>query len=95
LITIFAPYENPQVSITVIIESAPYEMNAANYASREIISYYFGERLRKEKENSDQASGENNVEIQEIIAPDGIPATIDNNPEEVILPPKIEEENGE
>ncbi|MCK9578322.1 penicillin-binding protein 2 [bacterium] len=49
LITIFAPYENPEVAITVIVESVPYEMNAANALSREIMSYYFGERLRKEE----------------------------------------------
>jgi penicillin-binding protein 2 len=50
LITIFAPYENPEVAITVVVESVPYEMNAANILSREVMNYYFGERLKKPKE---------------------------------------------
>lgn len=90
LITIFAPYEKPEVSITVIIESAPYEMNAANYASREIISYYFGERLKKEKEALDRVEKEKSLDLEnEITAPDGADETstrVDVVPEEGALP---------
>ncbi|MFA6252587.1 MAG: penicillin-binding protein 2 [Candidatus Paceibacterota bacterium] len=89
LITIFAPYENPEVAITVVVESAPYEMNAANVLSREIMSYYFGERINgtvkeevknETESNSNQIDGEENIpeENPAIIPPEedgeGVPA---------------------
>jgi penicillin-binding protein 2 len=96
LITIFAPYEKPEVSITVIIESAPYEMNAANMAARKIMSYYFGERLelKKQKEEAEKKSEDEETIEQEITSPDGAepvpePAVRE---EEIVLPPRIEDE---
>ncbi|MDD5639704.1 MAG: penicillin-binding protein 2 [Candidatus Pacebacteria bacterium] len=59
LITIFAPYENPEVAITVVVESVPYEMNAANILSREIMNYYFGERLKKDEEKNSSIESQN------------------------------------
>ncbi|MDD4409959.1 MAG: penicillin-binding transpeptidase domain-containing protein [Candidatus Pacebacteria bacterium] len=95
LITIFAPYEQPEVSITVIIESAPYEMNAANMAARQIMSYYFGERLKKKEEAKNDDKGDQAEQvIPEITKPDGaepMPGE-GGNLEEIIIPQRIEEE---
>jgi len=88
LITIFAPYEKPEVSITVIIESAPYEMNAANMASRQIMSYYFGERLDNEKKMAEAG------DLKEITRPDGAESLPGQELglEEIVIPHRIEEE---
>ncbi|MCK9393818.1 penicillin-binding transpeptidase domain-containing protein, partial [bacterium] len=74
LITIFAPYENPEVAITVVVESVPYEMNAANVLSREIMNYYFGERLKKNKEevNSEAKTEAPVIENDQEIDNDGV-----------------------
>jgi hypothetical protein len=85
----------------VIIESAPYEMNAANAAARQIMSYYFGERLDLKKQK-EQAESEKNIEEEqlnlenEITSPDGAePVEDQENEEEMIIPQRIEEEISE
>ena len=90
LMTVFAPYENPEVSITVIIESTPKEMNAANIATRQIMSYYFGERLEKKVENIDLI----NKNMNEITSPDAfVPINgAFETVQEVVIPSRIREE---
>jgi penicillin-binding protein 2 len=50
-ITIFAPYDDPEIVLTVIAESVPVNTGVANLVSREILGYYFGE---KERQQTDQ-----------------------------------------
>jgi penicillin-binding protein 2 len=41
LITIFAPYDDPQVVITIVVDSVPHETGVANLLARQIMGYYF------------------------------------------------------
>ncbi|MFA5013636.1 MAG: penicillin-binding protein 2 [Candidatus Paceibacterota bacterium] len=52
LITLFAPYDNPQVVITILIESVPHETGVANLLARQITQYYFADRLKQAEEAS-------------------------------------------
>ncbi len=40
-ITVFAPYENPEIVITVVIESVPDQMVAALPVAKEVLNWYF------------------------------------------------------
>lgn len=42
-ITVFAPYENPEIVLTVMLESVPEEQMAAISAARDILAWYFRE----------------------------------------------------
>jgi penicillin-binding protein 2 len=41
LITLFAPYEDPQVVITIVVDSVPHQTGVANLLARQIMEYYF------------------------------------------------------
>ncbi|HPD19837.1 MAG TPA: penicillin-binding protein 2 [Candidatus Pacearchaeota archaeon] len=41
LLTVFAPYEKPEIVISAIIESVPYEKLLVNVIVKELLSYYF------------------------------------------------------
>lgn len=43
-ITVFAPYDDPEIVLTVLAESVPQNTGVANLVSREILGYYFGEK---------------------------------------------------
>lgn len=43
-ISVFAPYEEPEIVLTVLVESVPQNTGLANLVSREILGYYFGEK---------------------------------------------------
>jgi cell division protein FtsI/penicillin-binding protein 2 len=45
-ISVFAPYEEPEIVLTVLVESVPQNTGLANLVSREILGYYFGERTQ-------------------------------------------------
>jgi len=47
-ITVFAPYENPEIVLTVVIENVPNNMGLANLIAREVLGYYFGEKERNQ-----------------------------------------------
>jgi len=47
-ITIFAPYDDPEIVLTVMAESVPQNTGVANLVSREILGYYFGEKERQQ-----------------------------------------------
>lgn len=40
-VTVFAPYENPEIVITVVIESVPDQMVAAMPVAKEVLNWYF------------------------------------------------------
>jgi penicillin-binding protein 2 len=44
LITVFAPYDDPEIVLTVIVESVPQNTGLANLVARETLGYYFGEK---------------------------------------------------
>ncbi len=44
LITVFAPYDDPEIVLTVIVESVPKNTGLANLVARETLGYYFGEK---------------------------------------------------
>lgn len=49
LITVFAPYENPEIVLTIIIEKVHKSLSVANAPAREILGWYFTpEDLRPE-----------------------------------------------
>ncbi|MFA5087185.1 MAG: penicillin-binding protein 2 [Candidatus Paceibacterota bacterium] len=72
LITLFAPYDNPQVVITIVIEGVPHETGVANLLARQIMSYYFAKDKDKPADNNGQASepADNNA-IPPVTLPDG------------------------
>ena len=41
-ISVFAPYDNPQIVLVVMVESVPGNTGLANLVSREVLGYYFG-----------------------------------------------------
>lgn len=43
-ITVFAPYDDPEIVLTVIVESVPQNTGLANLVARETLGYYFGEK---------------------------------------------------
>ena len=43
-ISVFAPYETPQIELVVMVESVPYNTGLANLVSREVLGYYFGDQ---------------------------------------------------
>ena len=45
-ITAFAPYDEPEIVLTVVIENVPDNMGLANLVARELLGYYFGEKQR-------------------------------------------------
>jgi len=47
-ISVFAPYEEPEIVLTVLVESVPQNTGLANLVSREILGYYFGEKTQVE-----------------------------------------------
>jgi penicillin-binding protein 2 len=47
-ITVFAPYDDPEIVLTVLGESVPQNTGVANLVSREILGYYFGEKQLRE-----------------------------------------------
>lgn len=47
-ITVFAPYENPEIVLTVVVENVPNNMGLANLIAREVLGYYFGEKEREQ-----------------------------------------------
>jgi penicillin-binding protein 2 len=49
-ITIFAPYDDPEIVLTVMVESVPQNTGVANLVSREILGYYFGQSQEKQSE---------------------------------------------
>jgi len=61
LITLFAPYDDPQVVITIVIDSVPYETGVANLLARQIMSYYFAKDkdVDIQTQNQDQSSNSN------------------------------------
>ncbi len=74
LITLFAPYENPEVVITIVVESVPYETGVANLLARQIMSYYFDPDKDKPVEETETENIEENTETEENIPevlPDG------------------------
>lgn len=44
LITAFAPFEDPEIVVTVITENVPDQMGITNQVAREILSYYFEDK---------------------------------------------------
>lgn len=56
-ITIFAPYDDPEIVLTVMAESVPVNTGVANLVSREILGYYFNqnqtEQTQAEQNNTD------------------------------------------
>jgi penicillin-binding protein 2 len=71
LITLFAPYEHPQVVITIVIESVPHETGVANLLARQIMSYYFNPD--KDKPKDSLQTDNNNTQTQNTELP---PATL-------------------
>ncbi len=74
LITLFAPYENPEVVITIVVESVPYETGVANLLARQIMSYYFDPDKDKPVEETETENIDENTETEEDIPevlPDG------------------------
>lgn len=49
-ITVFAPYETPEIVLTIVVENVPNNMGLANLIAREVLGYYFGEKERKQKD---------------------------------------------
>ncbi len=47
-ITVFAPFEEPEIILTIVVESVPNNMNLANLIAREVLGYYFGEKERNQ-----------------------------------------------
>lgn len=45
-ITVFAPYDEPEIVLTVVIENVPNNTGLANLIAREVLGYYFGEKQR-------------------------------------------------
>ncbi|MFA5228511.1 MAG: penicillin-binding protein 2 [Candidatus Paceibacterota bacterium] len=45
-ITVFAPYDEPEIVLTVVVENVPNNMGLANLIAREVLGYYFGEKQR-------------------------------------------------
>jgi penicillin-binding protein 2 len=43
-ISVFAPYDDPEIVFTVIVESVPQNTGLANLIARETLGYYFGEK---------------------------------------------------
>ena len=73
LITLFAPYENPEYVITIIIESVPYETGVANLLARQIMSSYFSpskETLGQESPSAPEANTNDSENIPAVL-PDG------------------------
>jgi penicillin-binding protein 2 len=57
-ITVFAPYDNPEIVLTVIVENVPQNTGLANLVARETLGYYFGEKqLEQNKEEIVQEGG--------------------------------------
>jgi penicillin-binding protein 2 len=48
LLTVFAPYENPEIVISAVIESVPYEKLLVNVIVRELLAYYFTRNVGEE-----------------------------------------------
>lgn len=74
LITLFAPYDHPQVVITIIIESVPHETGVANLLARQIMSYYFNPDKDKPKESLQTDTNNTqtqNTELPPATLPDG------------------------
>ena len=51
-ITIFAPYDDPEIVLTVMAESVPVNTGVANQVSREILGYYFGQKAQDNVDTS-------------------------------------------
>ncbi|MFA5730219.1 MAG: penicillin-binding protein 2 [Candidatus Paceibacterota bacterium] len=50
-ITVFAPYDDPEIVLTIIVESVPKNTGLANLVARETLGYYFGEKeIQQNKE---------------------------------------------
>ncbi|MDD4074192.1 MAG: penicillin-binding protein 2 [Candidatus Pacebacteria bacterium] len=49
-ITAFAPYEEPEIVLTIVVENVPNNMGLANLIAREVLGYYFGEKERKQSD---------------------------------------------
>ncbi len=49
LITVFAPYDDPEIVLTVIVESVPQNTGLANLVARQTLGYYFGEKQFEQK----------------------------------------------
>lgn len=49
-ITVFAPYDEPEIVLTVVIENVPNNMGLANLVAREVLGYYFGEKQRAQED---------------------------------------------
>lgn len=45
-ISVFAPYDDPEIVLTVMAENVPNNTGVANLVSREILGYYFGEKAQ-------------------------------------------------
>jgi len=71
LITLFAPYENPEVVITIVVESVPYETGVANLLARQIMEYYFDPDKNKPVDNNNENQEDLNNEVPPTILPDG------------------------
>jgi penicillin-binding protein 2 len=75
LITLFAPYDHPQVVITIIIESVPHETTGvANLLARQIMGYYFNPDKDKPKDSIQTENSDNqtqNTELPPATLPDG------------------------
>jgi len=48
LLTVFAPYEKPEIVISAVIESVPYEQLLVNVIVRELLAYYFNRNVAEE-----------------------------------------------
>lgn len=73
LITLFAPYENPEIVITIIIESVPYETGVANLLARQIMEYYFNPDKNKPKEEINNIEQENQENLNNEVPPASLP----------------------
>lgn len=49
-ITVFAPYDEPEIVLTVVVEDVPNNTGLANLIAREVIGYYFGEKQRAQED---------------------------------------------
>lgn len=58
LITLFAPYENPQVVITIVVESVPQETGVANLLARQVMSSYFASKKEEPAASEEQPNNE-------------------------------------
>lgn len=45
-ISVFAPYDDPEIVLTVLVESVPQNTGLANLVAREVLGYYFGEKAQ-------------------------------------------------